>query len=260
MRLDKYVSLARIGTRKKVKEYIYRGEVQVNGETVLVPALEVDEKSDEISYCGKVISGIDRICYMFYKPQGCVTAKNDGNHKTVFSYFPELDTAGLFAVGRLDRDTEGLLLITNDGDLNHRLMKPEHHVEKTYFFWVFGAIDEAGVQAVRQGMDIGQGERAKPGEIEIVAAGTYTELRGEMERDGCQVVKQNLHRQDVTAGYLTISEGKKHQVKRMMRSIGCYVVYLKRVSIGRLKLDEELEKGGYRELTALELAEYRDQN
>lgn len=249
MRLDKYLSLAQIGTRKKVKQYIYEGNVCVNGAVVKIPALEISEEADEVRFRGNVVDGTEKVYYMFNKPQGCITAKNDPKHKTVFDYFKDLDTTGLFAVGRLDRDTEGLLLVTNDGELNHRLMDPGHHVEKTYYFWVFGEVSEAGIKAIQRGVDIGEDDLTAPARIEIVKTGRYTDLRNEMEMDGCHVVKRNLHRQEVTAGYLTISEGKKHQVKRMMRSIGCYVVYLRRVSIGNLKLDEDLAKGAYRKIS-----------
>lgn len=256
MRLDKYVSLAQVGTRKKVKEYIYNGMVTVNDEVVTIPAMEVDPKQDVIAFEGKVLGNIEKVCYMFHKPQGCITAKRDENYKTVFDYFEDIDTTGLFAVGRLDRNTEGLLLITNDGNLNHRLMNPEHHVKKTYYFWVFGKIDKKGMQAIELGMDIGGGEFAAPGQIEIVKAGRYSELKTDMQQDGCYTVKRNLHREDVTAGYLTISEGKKHQVKRMMRAIGCYVVYLKRVAIGDLELDKTLEIGSYRQLDYKKLKDF----
>ncbi len=248
MRLDKYLALAQIGTRKKVREYIYQGNVKVNGQVILLPAEEIDEEIDIVSYLEKEIIDIKSVCYMFNKPQGCVTAKSDATHKTIFDYFTDVDTTGLFAVGRLDRDTEGLILVTNDGELNHQLMNPDHHVEKTYYFWVFGGIDEVKMEAIRQGIDIGESELTKPAKIEIVTTGSYTELKDEMEREGCRVIKHNLYTQEVTAGYLTISEGKKHQVKRMMRSIGCYVVYLKRISIGNLKLDISLKKGEYREV------------
>ncbi len=249
MRLDKYLSLAQIGTRKKVRQYIYDGQVQVNGRTICVPAEEINEQTDDVTYQGKEIKNIESVCYMFYKPAGCITAKSDVLHKTIFDFFSDVDTEGLFAVGRLDKDTEGLLLVTNDGQLSHRLMDPEHHVEKTYFFWVFGAIDKEAIRAIEQGVDIGEEELTRPAKIEIVTTGLYTELKEKMQQDGCQVVKCNLHRQEVTAGYLTISEGKKHQVKRMMRSIGCFVVYLKRVAIGNLKLDEELKTGQYRKIS-----------
>ncbi len=248
MRLDKYLSLAQVGTRKKVRQYIYQGDVQVNNQVIQIPAQEINEQTDHISYRGKEITDARKVCYMFYKPQGCVTAKTDAAHKTIFDYFEDVDTTGLFAVGRLDLDTEGLILITNDGELNHRLMDPGHHVEKTYYFWVFGAIDEKGMEAIRRGVDIGENEITMPGKIEIVETGLYTDLKDKMAEDGSSVVKHNLWKQEVTSGYLTISEGKKHQVKRMMRSIGCYVVYLKRVSIGNLELDEGLKKGEYREM------------
>ncbi len=248
MRLDKYLSLAQIGTRKKVRQYIYQGDVKVNGQVIQIPAEEINEEMDCVSYEGEEITTIEKVCYMFNKPQGCVTAKRDATHKTIFDYFTDVDTTGLFAVGRLDRDTEGLILVTNDGDLNHRLMDPEHHVEKTYYFWAFGTIDAKGIKAIQHGVDIGEHEITMPGKVEIVKIGSYTELKVEMEQVGCHTIKHNLYKQKVTAGYLTISEGKKHQVKRMMRSIGCYVVYLKRVSIGNLKLDESLKKGEYREV------------
>ncbi len=248
MRLDKYLSLAQIGTRKKVRQYIYEGVVQVNGQVIQVPAHEVDEKTDRIAYQGEEIADIRKVCYMFNKPQGCVTAKKDAIHKTIFDYFTDIDTTGLFAVGRLDMDTEGLVLITNDGELNHRLMNPGHHVEKTYYFWVFGKIDENAIRTIRQGVDIGENEITMPAKIRIVKTGFYTELKDEMEQDGCCIEKQIHDNQEVTSGFLTITEGKKHQVKRMMKSVGCYVVYLKRVSIGNLKLDEGLKKGEYCEV------------
>lgn len=259
MRLDKYLSLAQVGTRKKVKEYIYNGDVKVNGEKVLVPALEIDEYKDYITYHGWKVEGFESVCYMFHKPGGCITAKSDAHAKTVFDYFTEIDTKGLFAVGRLDRDTEGLLLITNDGDLNNQLMAPEHHVDKTYFFWVFGDINEEKVKAIERGLDLGDNEQSGPAKIQIEKRGRYTQLKSQMEKDGCYKEKRNLHREEVTSGYLTISEGKKHQVKRMMRSIGCYVVYLKRVAIGNLKLDEKLQLGAYRKLDQKELLRIKKQ-
>ncbi len=248
MRLDKYLSLAQIGTRKKVRQYIYQGDVQVNGQIIQIPAYEINEQSDSISYQGEKITGIEKVCYMFYKPQGCVTAKKDVIHKTIFDYFTDVDTTGLFAVGRLDRDTEGLILITNDGELNHRLMDPGNHVEKTYYFWVVGTIDEIGIKAIQRGVDIGENELTMPGKIEIVSTSIYAELIDMMEQEGCKIEKCNNRNQVVTSGYLTISEGKKHQVKRMMKSIGCYVVYLKRVSIGNLELDKRLKRGEYCEV------------
>ncbi len=248
MRLDKYLSLAQVGTRKKVRQYIFDGDVQVNGQVIQIPAQEINEQTDHISFRGKEITNIEKVCYMFYKPQGCITAKTDAIHKTIFDYFTDVDTTGLFAVGRLDIDTEGLILITNDGELNHQLMNPEHHVEKTYYFWVFGTIDEEGIKAIKRGVSIGENEVTVPGKVEIVTTGSYTELKEKMEQEGCRTVKCNLYNQEVTSGYLTISEGKKHQVKRMMRSIGCYVAYLKRVSIGNLKLDGGLKRGEYCEV------------
>lgn len=254
MRLDKYLSLAQIGTRKKVKEYIYQGEVSVDGTTIQTPAYEVDSQKDHVCYKNNPVTDIRQVCYMFYKPQGCITAKCDELHRTVFDYFRDLDTTGLFPVGRLDMDTEGLLLITNDGDLSNRLMAPEHHVEKTYYFWVFGKLSEEAVSRIEAGMEIDSGVCTSPARIQILKSGTYFEFEEELRRDGCEVVKKNLHRHLVTSGFLTIKEGMKHQVKRMMKAVGCHVIYLKRVSIGNLQLDEHMEKGSYRLLRDEELA------
>ncbi|MDD2979947.1 MAG: pseudouridine synthase [Hespellia sp.] len=248
MRLDKYLSLAQIGTRKKVKEYIYRGDVRVNGDVICIPAFDVNPSKDKIMYQEKEMSNIEKVCYMFYKPQGCITAKQDENCRTVFDYLTDIDTTGLFAVGRLDKNTEGLLLITNDGELNHLLMNPEHHVEKTYYFWVFGRIDAEEIRRIETGMDIGDGEITIPAKIKVLTTGKYSVLREQMRQEGCYAVKRNLHREEVSSGYLTIFEGKKHQVKRMMKRLGCHVVYLKRVSIGRVVLDETLGKGGYKRI------------
>lgn len=251
MRLDKFLSLGQIGTRKKVKEFIYQGQVSVNEITVTTPSFEVNE-TDSIICQNKLATNIDRICYIFYKPQGCITAKSDALHKTVFDYFTDIDTTGLFPVGRLDMDTEGLLLITNDGDFSNRLMDPEHHVEKTYYFWVFGTVSEEAVQKIQQGLEIDSGVRTSPSQIELLHSGSYYDFEEMIRQDGCEVIKKNLHRHQVTSGYLTICEGRKHQVKRMLKAVGCHVIYLKRISIGALKLDETMKKGTYRCLSERE--------
>lgn len=196
------------------------------------------------------------VYYMFNKPKGCITARKDPVHKTVMDYFPEELKEAIFPVGRLDKDTTGLLLFTNDGQFDQYLMHPKHHVNKTYYFWVYGEINEDKLNALRQGVNIGRGEEiiSKPCEIEITRYGKYSEFKEEMKLEGCEEVGHNALLQMVGNGYITISEGKKHQVKRMFRAIGCYVVLLKRTSICDVKLDSGLREGEYRELTREEVA------
>jgi 16S rRNA pseudouridine516 synthase len=155
----------------------------------------------------------------------------------------------------LDKDTEGLLLLTNDGEFSHRLMYPDKHVDKTYFFWVFGTLDAIAVERLKAGVRIGEDDcLAKAVQIELVERGLFSDLKDKMNLEEIREIRINPFEQSVAAGYLTISEGRKHQVKRMLKSVGCFVVYLKRVSIGGLKLDETLEKGQYRELTSEEIS------
>lgn len=201
--------------------------------------------------------------YMFNKPKGCITARKDPAHKTVMDYFPEEMREEIFPVGRLDKDTTGLLLFTNDGQFDQYLMNPKHHVKKTYYFWVYGEINEDKLNALRSGVNIGRGEEviSKPCEIELIRYGKYSELSDIMESEGCEEVGHNALLQMVGNGYITISEGKKHQVKRMFRAIGCYVVLLKRTAIGNVELDSGLREGEYRELTKKEIVRlYKNEN
>ena len=254
MRLDKFLAESSIGNRKKVRSYIKEGMIKVNGEIVTEPAIQVNENLDIIEYLDKVVSYTGKVYYMFHKPAGCITARKDAVSKTVFDYFDDVNMDGVFHVGRLDKDTEGLLLLTNDGEFEHQLMYPEKHVEKKYFFWALGSLDEGDIKQLEQGVYIGRGEiLAKPAKIEVHKSGGYKELKHEMAVENLFNMDSNQYNQPVVSGYLTISEGRKHQVKRMLRAVGCYVVYLKRVSIGGLTLDESLEKGQYRFLTELEI-------
>lgn len=253
MRLDKFLAESFIGNRKKVRAYIKEGTVRVNGEIVTEPAIQVNENSDIIKYLDKTVTYTGKVYYMFHKPAGCITARKDADNKTVFDFFDD-NMSGVFHVGRLDKDTEGLLLLTNDGEFEHQLMYPEKHVEKKYFFWALGSLDEGDIKQLEQGVYIGQGEiLAKPAKIEVHKSGGYKELKHEMAIENLFNMDSNQYNQPVVSGYLTISEGRKHQVKRMLKAVGCYVVYLKRVSIGGLTLDESLEKGQYRFLTELEI-------
>lgn len=254
MRLDKYLSESSIGRRKAVRIYVKEGNVKVNGQVVTIPAVQIDENNDLIEYLDKVVEHTGKVYYMFHKPAGCITARKDDFDKTVFDYFEGVNTDGLFPVGRLDKDTEGLLFITNDGEFNHLLMYPDKHVDKTYYFWAYGSLTEEQIHQLEIGISIGEDEElTKPAKLEIVKSGLFSSFKDEIEGDKYKKVKKNREVQSVIAGYITISEGRKHQVKRMLRAVGCFVVYLKRTSIGEVKLDESLEKGEYRFLTEIEV-------
>lgn len=255
MRLDKFLAEAAVGSRKKVRIYIKEGSVKVNGEITTEPAIEIDESYDVIEYLNKTVSYTGKVYYMFHKPAGCITAKTDEIHKTVFDFLHKDNMNGVFHVGRLDKDTEGLLLLTNDGEFEHKVMYPEKHVEKAYFFWALGSLDEEDRKKLEQGICIGQGEEilTKPAKIEIDKFGMYKDFKHEIAIDNINRIDSNEYNQPVISGYLTISEGRKHQVKRMLKAVGCYVIYLKRISIGGLSLDSDLKKGQYRALTEVEI-------
>ena len=254
MRLDKFLAEASVGTRKKVRTYIKEGMVKVNGEFITEPAIEINEKTDIIEYLDEIVDYTGKVYYMFHKPAGCITARKDEINKTVFDYFHDINMNGVFHVGRLDKDTEGLLLFTNNGEFEHHLMHPQKHVEKTYYFCALGSLDEEDRKALEQGVYIGKGEiLTKPAKIEVHKCGMYKEFRNEISIDKLDNINSNHYDQPVVSGYLTISEGRKHQVKRMLKAVGCFVVYLKRVSIGGLMLDESLKRGEYRFLEQDEL-------
>ena len=255
MRLDKFLAESAIGSRKKVRLYVKEGNVKVNGEVITEPSVEINESSDVIEYLNEIVTYAGKLYYMFNKPAGCITAKTDAVHKTVFDYFDDICMNRVFHVGRLDKDTEGLLLLTNDGEFEHKVMYPEKHVEKTYFFWALGYLDEEDRKKLEQGVYIGQDEEilTKPARIEVEKFGMYKELKNEIAMDNIESIDSDHYNQPVVSGYLTISEGRKHQVKRMLKALGCYVIYLKRISIGGLTLDECLEKGQYRSLTEVEI-------
>ncbi|MGV8983263.1 pseudouridine synthase [Clostridium sp.] len=254
MRLDKFLAESDIGTRKKVRIYIKEGTVKVNGDVITEPSIVINESLDVIEYLDKVVIYTGKVYYMFNKVAGYITARTDKVNKTVFDFFDDVNMNGVFHVGRLDKDTEGLLLLTNDGEFEHQLMYPQKHVEKTYFFWALGCLDEENMKQLEQGIYINKGEiLTKPAKIEVQERGMYKDLKQEMPIENLYNIDSNHYNQPVVSGYLTISEGRKHQVKRMLKAIGCYVVYLKRVSIGGLMLDESLEKGEYRSLTQVEI-------
>lgn len=249
MRLDRFLVESSIGTRQKVRDYVKAGLIKVNEKITIEPSIDVNEETDVIKYKDVIVELGKKRYYMFHKPGGCVTARTDSNCKTVMDYFLKENMEGIFHVGRLDKDTEGLLLFTNDGEFNKRLMSPEKDVKKTYFFWALGSLNDKEKELLEKGIYIGKDEAiTKPAKIEVVHEGIWKEFKSQLQVVKFYKAKGNNEKQSVVAGYLTIAEGRKHQVKRMLKAVGCYVIYLKRVSIGELKLDEDLMQGEYREL------------
>ena len=239
MRLDKFLAKMGAGSRQEVKSYIRKGMVSVNGETVSRPETKIDEEKDEIFLQGKRIAYAAFEYYMLNKPAGVISATEDKKETTVVDLIREKKRKDLFPVGRLDKDTEGLLLITNDGVLAHRLLSPNHHVDKTYFVWVHGRVTEEEEKSFLAGVNIGTGDEeewTRPARWEILKSGEESEVR------------------------LTIQEGKYHQIKRMFQAVGMEVLYLKRLSMGKLTLDPGLKPGEYRLLTEKELCDVTDEN
>ena len=225
MRLDKYLAEMGAGTRKEIGKAVRAGRVTVNGQTVKNAAMQVTAE-DEVSMDGVSVEYEEYVYYMLNKPAGAISATEDARERTVLDLISERQRKGLFPVGRLDRDTEGLLLITNDGGLAHRLLSPRHHVDKVYYARLDGPVGEAEKALFAQGLKVDETLTALPAELEILEPAT--EVR------------------------VTIREGKFHQVKRMFEAVGREVLYLKRLSMGPLALDESLPQGAYRRLTAEE--------
>ncbi len=192
--------------------------------------------------------------YMFNKPAGIVTARTDTTHKTVMDYFKAEKNANLFPVGRLDKDTEGFLIITDDGQFNNKLMSPENHVEKKYLFFSLGKLSKKSVNTISNGIILeGSSSKTLPSRFENISYINFGEVPEYAKCGIYNEICNNLPDTPVTMGYLTITEGKKHQVKRMLKAYGCFVFYLKRISIGTIELDSSLSKGQYRRLTSSEL-------
>jgi 16S rRNA pseudouridine516 synthase len=241
IRLDKFLADAGAGTRSEVKKYIQKGQVQVNGTVVKRPEEKIQPTEDAILLAGEpVLAAPEFVYYLLHKPAGYVSATEDNRDHTVMELIPS-DRKGLFPVGRLDKDTEGLLLITDDGVLAHELLSPKKHVEKTYYAQVDGIVTPDDVIKFQEGLDIGEKNLTLPARLQILSA----ESSGDSEAVGSAGKSEIL---------LTIHEGKFHQVKRMVEAVGKKVTYLKRISMGPLTLPEDLEKGQCRELTPEELA------
>ena len=222
-RLDKIISATGKKSRREVKLLVKQGRILVDGVPASAPEMKVDPTASEILLDGENI-GYQRFTYiMLHKPAGVLSAVEDKRQKTVLDLLPEeLQRRNLSPVGRLDKDTEGLLLLTNDGELTHRLLSPRHHVDKVYYARVEGRLEEADCAAFAAGITLGDGLECMPAGLEILSD---------------------------SEALVTLQEGKFHQVKRMLAFCGKPVVYLKRLSMGPLRLDESLQPGEFRHLT-----------
>lgn len=222
LRLDKFLCDAGIGSRSQVKVFLKQGLIKVNGEIIKRPEFKVEEEQDSVTFQGKEIKYRKYVYYMLNKPKGVVSATRDNLDRTVTDLIKDSGHQNLFPVGRLDKDTEGLLIMTNDGDLAHRLLSPKKHVDKVYYVELDKMLTEEGRRMPETGIDIGEEKPTLPA---------------------------NAQRITDTSLYLTIREGKYHQVKRMLKAVGCEVTYLKRIAMGAISLDKNLPCGCYRELT-----------
>ncbi len=229
LRLDKYLADMGLGTRSEVKQAVRKGRVQVNGQTVREPEYKTETETDQVWFNGQPAAYREYEYYMLNKPAGVISASEDPRERCVVDLIESRKRKDLFPVGRLDKDTEGLLLITNDGGLAHRLLSPKKHVDKVYYARVQGRVTQEDAELFRRGVDIGEKKQTLPAELRILNAGEISEIE------------------------LTIREGKFHQVKRMFHAAGKEVLYLKRLQMGPLRLDESLKPGEYRTLNMQEL-------
>ena len=231
-RLDKFLVEMSVASRSTIKDMAKKGRITVNGEVVKASDVKIDENIDVVSVDGQVIAFSDMEYFMLNKPAGVITATLDKNAKTVLDLIDERTRNDLFPVGRLDKDTEGLLLITNDGDLAHRLLAPKKHVDKVYYADIDGIVTDEHIRRFAEGLTLLDGTPVMPGELTV--------LETDMAKNTSKI-------------QLTIHEGKFHQVKRMFEAVGCSVTYLKRLSMGPLGLDAALAPGEYRRLTDEEI-------
>lgn len=230
MRVDKLLSNVGVASRAELKKYCKQGLISVNGKVINNPGVQVDSENDEVTFKGEKIVYREFVYIMLNKPDGYISATFDKYDPIVLDL---IDKSYLvfepFPVGRLDKDTEGLLVLTNDGQLAHRVLSPKKHVPKTYYAKIQGKVTEEDILAFEKGVILDDGYETMPSQLKILKSDDMSEIE------------------------LTIHEGKFHQVKRMFESVGKKVVYLKRLSMGKLKLDESLELGEYRELTEEEV-------
>lgn len=229
MRLDKFITNMGVASRKDCAKAAKAGLVTVNGTPIKDASVHIDESTDKVVYCGKAVGWQKYVYLMLNKPPRYISSSDD-DPRSVMRLLPDkYSKMECFPCGRLDIDTVGLLLITNDGPLAHELLSPRHHVEKTYYYHCDPAIGEAEAAKLEAGVDIGD-HFTKPSRV--VSRGSE--------------------------GEITLTEGKFHQIKRMFEAVGSRITYLRRITFGPLSLDESLEEGQWRELTAEEIKLLQD--
>ncbi|CAM3515561.1 pseudouridine synthase [Marinicrinis lubricantis] len=235
-RLDKVLVHMGCGSRSEIKKLAKQKQIEVNGQVVTDTGMKVNPAQDQITVCGKFVHYREFIYMMLNKPQGVISATEDARDRTVLDLLePWVQAFQPFPVGRLDKDTEGLLLLTNDGKLAHELLSPKKHVEKTYEVEAAGELTEQEIRQLEEGITLDDGYVTLPAKAHILSAAEGT-----------------------TKLHLTITEGKFHQVKRMLRAVGSEVTFLKRISMGPLRLDDALPIGHYRELTDEEITALKE--
>ncbi len=237
LRLDKFLADQNIGTRKQIKEYLKNGRCRVNGEVIVKPDYHIDENKDAVSFDDQVLTYSRFHYYLLNKPQGYVSSTQDGRNRTVLDILEGEMVKGLSCCGRLDIDTEGLLLLTDDGDLIHRLLSPKKHVDKTYEAHIRKPLSEDDIKTLERGVDIG--DKKDNGDIDYTLPAKV--LIKDNDEDGHPVI------------HLVIHEGRFHQVKRMLQAVDNEVVFLRRLKMGSLSLDDRLKTGEYRPLTQEEV-------
>ncbi|AYC30806.1 pseudouridine synthase [Paenisporosarcina cavernae] len=230
MRLDKMLAHMGYGSRREIRGLVKAGEVLVNGLPAKDVGMQIQEENDQVLVYGEEVIYSEYVYYMMNKPPGVISATEDKHDETVIDLLdPLAQHFEVFPVGRLDKDTEGLLILTNDGKLSHQLLSPKKHVPKTYFAKVEGVVSQKDIDQFAKGVILDDGYETKPAKLTIVQAAEISEIE------------------------LIIVEGKFHQVKRMFEAVGKKVVFLKRIQMGELSLDPELELGDYRELSKEEV-------
>lgn len=240
MRLDKFLAEVGIGSRKEVKVLIKKGQIKVNEEVIKSDKFQVKEFDDQITYLDEPLVYQKDFYYVLNKPAGVISATQDNYEQTVMDLLSDEDyREDLFPVGRLDKDTEGLLILTNDGKLAHQLLSPKKHVEKEYFAKVKGVMTEEDIDSFARGLVIDKGEQTLPAQLFIDSVD---------------------HEEETSTIRLILHEGKFHQVKRMVQAVGKEVTYLKRLRMGGFLLPGSLDNGEYRKLTEAELLQLQEQN
>ncbi|MDO5089070.1 MAG: pseudouridine synthase [Leptotrichiaceae bacterium] len=247
MRLDRFLANSGTGTRKEVKEILKKRKIKVNGSIITDGSIHIDENRDIIEYNDKRILYRPFVYIMMNKPSGVISATEDKEHNTVTELLgDEYRTYSVFPVGRLDIDTEGLLILTNDGILAHNLLSPVKHVEKKYYAELKKPLSSAEMEKLENGIELENGTVTKNAKVEITESSDFATDNSENGK-----IQEKV--------YITITEGKYHQVKRMFKAVNNKVLYLKRVRMGDLELDKTLKIGEYRELTEKEVEILKNQ-